>query len=91
MSLGEIIGIVVYAIAGAVTGTVYFGLLALALRRWGSEVRPMQLLGLFLLRFAGAAIVFWLIAQQGTVPVITALAGFLISRLAIQHTLRLEA
>lgn len=91
MSLGEALGIALYAIAGGLAGTVYFGLLALMLRRWGSEVKPLHLLGLFLVRFAGAAIVFWLIAQQGTVPVISALAGFLLARFAVQRTLRQEA
>lgn len=91
MSLGEAFVMVLWMIAGAATGAIYFGLLAVTLRRWGNEVKPLQLLGLFLVRFAGAAIVFWFIAQQGTVPVITALAGFLIARFAIQRTLRLEA
>lgn len=90
MTLGAALGVVPYAIAGVAVGAIFFGLLALALRRWGSDVKPLNVLVLFAVRFGGAAAVFWLIAHQGAGPLVAALAGFLVARFAVQRSLRPE-
>lgn len=91
MTLSVAAGFVLYAMVGAIAGVIFFALLILALRRLGGEVRPVHLVMLFAVRFAGIAALFWLIAQQGAVALIAALAGFLLARFAVQRSLRLGA
>ncbi len=71
-------------ILGGAIGAAYFTLLLRALDGM-SSAPPLRTLALYVLRFAGAAAGFWLIAQMGAVALIAALAGFMISRRLMQR------
>lgn len=81
---------VLYLAAGATLGAAYFTMLFWTVRLYTSQARTLRVLPLYVLRLAAAATVFWLIAQQGAVPLLAALLGFLMARGAAQRWLKAE-
>lgn len=81
--------ILVFLAAGAALGAVYFGLLLWTVRLHAAQATAARVIPLYLARLAMAICAFWIIAQHGALPLLLALAGFLISRTAAQHWLRL--
>lgn len=82
--------IVIFLPAGAALGAAYFALLRLSLP--GSEGAGIAavFLPLLLARVALAVGVFWIIAQQGALPLLIALLGFLLARIAAKRIVRVE-
>jgi hypothetical protein len=82
-----------YLALGAALGAGYFALLHRALRLFtaeGSAERPAggaaaRFLAFYVLRFAAAGLVFYLVVQQGALPLLLSLLGFLLARLAGQR------
>lgn len=73
-----------YLAVGGAVGAVYFVLLLRTVRLFSSHAAVSLILPLYFLRIAGAVLAFWLVAQQGAVPLLTALLGFLGARAAVQ-------
>lgn len=73
-------------LSGLAAGLVYFLLLAQTTRLHLEGAPFVRLLPLFALRLAIAIALFWLIAQQGALALLLALAGFLLARFAVQFT-----
>jgi F1F0 ATPase subunit 2 len=74
-----------YLTAGAVLGSAYFLLLLRTVRLHASQAAAITIIGVYFMRFAAAVSVFWVIAQQGALPLLLALLGFLIARTAAQR------
>lgn len=86
-----------YLALGAALGAGYFALLHRALRLFtaegaaeGAAERPAggaaaRFLAFYLLRFAAAGAVFYLVVQQGALPLLLSLLGFLLARFAGQR------
>lgn len=82
-----------YLALGAALGAGYFALLHRALRLFtaeGAAERPAggaaaRFLAFYLLRFAAAGVVFYLVVQQGALPLLLSLLGFLLARFAGQR------
>ncbi len=70
---------------GLLIGSLYFLLLWYSVRSFAAQSSVARMVPLSLLRMAVAVVCFWFIAQQGVVPVLSALAGFLIGRLIVKH------
>jgi F1F0 ATPase subunit 2 len=79
------IDVVLYPTAGAALGTVYFVLLLRTVHLHAAQVMTIYIIPLYLLRFGMVASAFWIIAQQGALPLLLTLLGFLIARLVIQR------
>lgn len=77
--------IVLYLAAGAVLGAGYFALLHRTVRLHAAQAAALHTIPLYLVRFAAAIAAFWFIAQQGALPLLAALFGFLIARFAMQR------
>ena len=77
--------IALYFTAGAALGAVYFLLLFRAVNLHASQVAAIRIIPLYIMRIAAAAAAFWIIAQQGALPLLFTLLGFLIARLVIQR------
>ena len=77
--------IALYLLAGAALGGVYFYLLLRTVRLYTAEAKAALVVPLYLLRLAAAGAAFWFIAQQGALPLLLALAGFLLARIAVQR------
>lgn len=77
--------IALYLTAGAGLGAVYFYLLSRAVRQHATRGITFRIIPLYLLRIAAAAVAFWMIAQQGALPLLLALLGFLAARHAAQR------
>ena len=77
--------VALYLTAGAVLGAVYFVLLLRAVRLHASQATAISIIPLYIMRFAAAVSAFWIIAQQGALPLLLALLGFLIARLVVQR------
>ena len=77
--------VALYLTVGAALGGVYFLLLFRAVRLHASQVAAIRIIPLYIMRIAAAAVTFWIIAQQGALPLLFALLGFLIARFVIQH------
>ena len=84
------IGVVLYLTAGVVLGAVYFVLLLRTVRLHASQVTAIRIIPLYIMRFAAAVSAFWIIAQQGALPLFLTLLGFLIARIATQRRMGLE-
>lgn len=82
--------LVLGAAAGAAVGVLHFWLLWLTVRMHARCVGPSRVVPLHLLRFAVTVGVFWLVAHQGALPLLLALAGFLIARSLTQSRLAAE-
>ena len=81
--------VVLYLTAGAILGAFYFGLLLWTIRLHASQTTVIHIIPLYFVRLAAAVFAFWIIAQQGALPLLLALLGFLISRTATQRWMRL--
>ena len=79
------IDVALYLTAGAALGAIYFVLLLRAVRLHASQAAGICIVPLYLVRFAAAVSAFWIIAQQGALPLLLTLLGFLIARLVIQR------
>ncbi len=76
--------VVLYLMAGAALGAVYFALLLRTVRLHASQAAAIYIIPLNFMRLAVALAAFWIIAQQGALPLLLTLLGFLIARLVIQ-------
>jgi len=74
-----------FAAIGAVVGALYFFILYRTVRMHAAGAAIARVLPLYLLRAAGAIAVFWTIAREGAIPLLLALAGFLVARYAAQY------
>ena len=79
------LGYAVFVAAGAVVGTLYFLLLYRTVQLHAAGAAAARVLPLYLLRAAGAVAVFWVISREGAIPLLLALAGFLVARYATQY------
>jgi F1F0 ATPase subunit 2 len=77
--------VALYLTAGAVLGAVYFVLLLRTVRLHASQATAISIIPLYIMRFATAVSAFWIIAQQGALPLLLTLLGFLIARLVVQR------
>jgi len=84
MSWISAIDVAMYLTAGALLGAVYFVLLLRTVRLQASRAAVKLVAPLYLVRLALAVAVFWAIAQQGALPLLLALLGFLMARFATQ-------
>jgi len=78
-----------YAVVGAVLGGMHFLLLGRTVRMHVSGAGATRVIALYGLRIAGAVAGFWIIAQQGALPLLSALIGFLAARFAVQRAIGL--
>ena len=85
MSWLDLAEAVPYLAVGLVLGAMYFLLLLRAVRLLVSQAAATRTVPLHMARLAGAVAVFWVIAQQGAVPLLSALLGFLIARVVVQR------
>jgi F1F0 ATPase subunit 2 len=77
--------IALYLLAGAALGGAYFFLLLRMVQACTAGAKMNLVVPLYLLRLAAAGAAFWFIAQQGAVPLLLALAGFVLARIAVQR------
>lgn len=73
-----------YLALGAALGAAYFLLLLRSIRLHASQAPAVRVAPLYLIRIGVAVPAFWLIAQQGALPLVLALLGFLTARIAVQ-------
>jgi F1F0 ATPase subunit 2 len=85
MSWLSLTDVALYLSAGAALGAVYFGLLLRTVRLSASQATVIRIIPLYILRIAAAVSVFWIIAQQGALPLLLALLGLLLARLVVQR------
>lgn len=79
-----------YAAAGMMLGAIYFLLLGRTIRMHASGMNAFRVIPLYGLRVAGAVAGFWMIAQQGALPLLAALMGFVVARVAVQRAIGLR-
>lgn len=77
--------IALYLVAGLALGAMYFALLLRTVRLHASQSSAIEIIPLYVVRLGAAASVFWAIAQQGALPLLLALLGFLIARAVSEH------
>lgn len=77
--------IIVYLLAGATLGLFYFYALFQTIRLHAAQAALSRILPLYLLRGGVALGSFWLVAQQGALPLLLTLAGFLCARFISQR------
>lgn len=77
-----------YLLAGAALGVVYFYAVLRTVRLLVAGAAPSRIIPLYLLRGAGALLVFWLVARHGALALLLTLAGFLAARLVVQRLVR---
>lgn len=85
MSWLDLAKAVPYLAAGLALGATYFLLLLRVVRLHATQAASTRTVPLHLVRVAGAVAVFWVIAQQGALPLLSALLGFLIARVMVQR------
>ncbi|HEX9648506.1 MAG TPA: ATP synthase subunit I [Alphaproteobacteria bacterium] len=90
MSATAPLDLVLGVVAGAAAGTLHFGLLWRAVRLHAQSAAASRIVPLHLVRAGATVAVFWLVAQRGALPLLLALAGFLVARVVVQHRLRAE-
>ena len=76
-----------YALTGAMLGGAYFFLLFSAARLHLGQVATIRIVPLHLIRFGLALATFWVIVQQGAIPLLLACIGFLAARFWAQRRL----
>lgn len=69
---------------GAALGAAHFLLLLRSVRLHASQAPAVRVAPLYLIRIGVAVSAFWLIAQEGALPLLLALLGFLAARVAVQ-------
>jgi len=79
-----------FVTTGAAAGALYFLLLYRTVQLHAAGAAVGRVLPLYLLRAVGALAVFWLIAREGAIPLLLALAGFLVARYAVQFLVKRE-
>ncbi len=72
--------IALYLTAGAALGGLYFLMLLHTVRLHAADAPAGRIVPLYLGRLILAIGAFWFIAQQGPLPLLLALAGFLMAR-----------
>ncbi len=77
--------VALYLTAGAALGALYFLLLLRAVRLHASRAGAIRSVPLYLARLAVAIATFWVIVQEGAMPLLLALLGFVIARFFVQH------
>ncbi|MGB8273807.1 MAG: ATP synthase subunit I [Alphaproteobacteria bacterium] len=75
-----LLDVALFAVLGAASGSLFFLSLARTLALYVEGRRVWRAASLHALRFALAGGVFWVIAQAGALPLVSALAGFLAAR-----------
>ena len=87
MSWDLVRDIAVFTLIGGGVGWMFYTLLAMGFQSsTGDPVsKPLRFMLLYLLRFALAGTVFWLVARQGAAPLLSSLAGFTLARLGLLH------
>ena len=76
-----------YALTGAMLGGAYFFLLFSAARLHLGQVATIRVMPLHFIRFGLAFATFWIIVQQGAIPLLLACTGFLAARFWAQRRL----
>lgn len=76
---------VLYLSGGAALGMVYFSLLYRTARLLAAQAPMARIIPLYLLRGAAALAVFWFLAQQGALPLLAGLLGFVMARFLVQR------
>ncbi len=90
MSSISALEVALYLLAGAALGAAYFLMLLRTVRAHTAQAGLALVVPFYLLRIAAAAAAFWFIAQQGALPLLLALFGFLLARVAVQHRVATE-
>lgn len=72
---------------GLVLGGLYFALLFRSVRLHVAETAIRRVVPFHFARIVLAVGFFWAMAQLGALPLLTALAGFLLARVVLQHRL----
>jgi len=73
-----------YLALGSALGAAYFLLLLRSVSLHASQATAVRVAPLYLVRIGVAVSAFWLISQQGALPLLLALLGFLAARTAVQ-------
>ncbi len=74
-----------YILTGVGLGKVYFDLVAHTVHLHTEGRSSSLLFSFYLLRTIASVIVFWLVAQQGAMPLLLLLFGFVLVRLFFQN------
>jgi len=77
--------IALYLAAGGALGGLYFLMLLRTVRLDAADAPAGRIVPLYLGRLALSIAAFWMIAQQGPLPLLLALLGFLIARWVAQR------
>jgi F1F0 ATPase subunit 2 len=72
-----------YPVAGVALGALYFVLVHRTARLHAAAGPAWRIVALYALRVVLAVAVFWVIAQQGALPLLLTLAGFIVSRMVV--------
>ncbi len=72
-----------YLVLGTALGAAYLLLLLRSVRLHACQAPAVRVAPLYLIRIGVAVSAFWLIAQQGALPLLLALLGFLAARTAV--------
>jgi F1F0 ATPase subunit 2 len=81
------LSLAVFLVSGAALGAAYFLLLHRAVRLHAASAGALRIMPLHVLRAALAVAAFWIVAQQGALPLLLTLLGFLLARLLVQRRL----
>ena len=84
----NILIIIAYVIVGMMLGGMFFALLMGNVRMLTEQTASLWPFMLYATRFGLAIGGFWLVAQQGAVPLVSCLIGFLFGRTIVQLWLK---
>lgn len=76
-----------YTLTGAIMGGAYFFLFFRAVRLHLGQVATIRIVPLHLIRFGLVLATFWVIVQEGAIPLLLAFIGFLAARFWAQRQL----
>ncbi len=76
---------VLYLTGGLVLGICYFSILYRTVLLLAAHAHMARIIPLYLLRGAAALAVFWFLAQQGALPLLAGLLGFVVARFLVQR------
>lgn len=85
MTPPDSIELLAYLLAGIALGSFYFYALLRTVRLHMAQAALSKVLPLYLLRGGVALAAFWVIAQQGAGPLLSALLGFVGARFMVQR------
>lgn len=80
--------IALYVAVGLALGAAYFVLLSHTVRLHVANAPTARIVPGYVVRLGAAVAVFWVVAQQGALPLLLTLAGFLAARFAVRRFLR---